>query len=242
MQLNEIFESNVKKYNMTEDQILAYQCCFHWIEYVEKFFPNIKKVGVSSISKEQKKDPRKTYLFKCCFKFVRETKTLIEIKEIPLYIRAQLDILRHINIDNSTPEITPICLTGPKAWKRWKLWYKKYNAIIAKPKEIIQTIGQGTLKALLGLETTKEFITKKLGLNPTIETYQESYLNRNLFNWINFGNISPYYVTISPFVAQIMKKEDLDRLKFDPGLYLPCITDDVKKRFKEMFPNENLIF
>ena len=130
------------------------------------------------------------------------------------------------------------CLVGDKAWKRWKLWKRKYDAATAKPTEISQAVGPGVVKALDGLEKTKEFLAKTFGAAPGIDKYREAYLNNNLFRWANFGKISPYYLVISPHIAAVMTPEDLKRLNFDPALYKSCITDEVMQRFKEMFPHE----
>lgn len=219
-------------YKMDELETKAYKLSLLWIDKSRKIFPDYKHTEM------KKGDPRKSLIFKMCFKLARETQGVLEDKDYPLYIRAQLDILRHINTGKGHPVIDPNCLVGEKAWKRWKLWKKKYDAISAKPSEISVPTGPGAAKALKGLEATKEFIAKTIGPSPSLEKYQEAYLNNNLFRWANFGKLSPYYLAISPHIAKTMKAEDFKKLNFDPDAYKPCITAEVLNVFKEMFPHE----
>jgi len=219
-------------FDFDELELKAYKLCLIWIDKSRKIFPRYKHTAMKS------GDPRKSLMFKVCYKLVRETQGVLKEDEYPLYIRAQLDVLRHIYINNTRktqPLIDANCLVGDKAWKRWKLWKNKYDSISSKPSEVSQPIGPGTIKALEGIERTREFFAKTFGANPTIEKYRESYINNNLFRWINFGKISPYYIAMSPYIASTLKPEDYKRINFDPDLYKPCITDEVIKKFKEIF-------
>ena len=220
-------------YKMDELEARAYKLCLIWLDKSRKIFPDYQHTVMKN------GDPRKSLIFKICYKLVRETQGgILEEKEYPLYVRAQLDVLRHINTGKGHPLIDTNCLVGDKAWKRWKLWKRKYDAISAKPSEISQPVGAGVVKAIHALEQTKEFITKTFGAAPNLEKYREAYLNNNLFRWANFGKISPYYLVVSPHIASIMTPDDMKRLNFDPAIYKPCITDEVMQKFQEMFPHE----
>lgn len=219
-------------YEMDEMESKAYKVCLLWLEKSKKVFPDYKHATLKS------GDPRKSLMFKMCYKFVRETNTILEEKEYPLYVRAQLDVLRHLNTGNIHLLISPNCLVGDKAWKRWKLWKKKYDAVSVKPIEVSQPVGAGEIKAITGIEKTKEFISKTFGVSPTLEQYQEAYSNNNLTRWINFGKISPYYLVVSPFIEKIMNLKDFEKLNFDPKFYQTCITNRVMIKFREVFPNE----
>lgn len=229
VRLNAIFD-----YEMDELEAKAYKLCLLWMEKSRKIFPNYQHSTLKS------GDPRKSLMFKVCYKLVRETQGILEEKDYPLYVRAQLDVLRHINTGKVCPLIDTNCLVGEKAWKRWKLWKKKFDAISKKPSEANIAPAPGVRKAIDGLNSTKEFLAKTLGPEPTIERYKECYTNNNLFRWINIGKISPYYLCISPYILEIMRDEDLKRLNFDPDLYKNCITDEVKNIFKELFRYEFL--
>ena len=241
--MNDAWKNVPVKYKMDEMETKAYEICWRWIDGVKKYFPDQRKIGMNAIPNVffDKKDPRKTLLFKYCYKFTRETQNILAEEEIPLYIKAQFDILRHLDRNNIQVEISPNCLVGDKAWKRWKLWKYKYDAIVAKPTEISEAVGPGAIKAVHGFEKTKEFITKTLGDNPTFEQYKEAYEKGQVFAWINFGKISPYYLTISPYLKRLVKSEDIKRLNFDENIYKPCITPEVMIKFKELFPYEREI-
>lgn len=219
-------------YEMDELEGKAYKLCLIWLDRSRKVFPDYQHTGM------KKGDPRRSLIFKICYKLARETQGILEEKDYSLYVRAQLDVLRHINCGKLQPLIDPNCLVGEKAWKRWKLWKRKYDALTQKPCEVPQATAPGTAKAIDGLERTKEFLTKALGANPGIDKYREAYTNRNLFRWINFGKISPYYMALSPHLNAVMSQDDLKKLNFDVGVYKPCLTQEVLVKFKELFPHE----
>lgn len=219
-------------YGMDPLEAKAYKICLLWLDKSRKIFPEYKHTGM------RKGDPRKSLIFKVCFTLARKTEGLLDEKDYALYVRAQLEILKHINVNNSHPLIDVQCLLGDKAWKRWKLWKRRYDAVTQKPSEVSQPVGPGEEKALLGFEQTKDFLTKTLGAAPGLEKYRECVINKNLFRWINLGKISPYYVAVSPHIAAVVSHEDLKRCNFDPGVYKPCITERVMQRFKELFSHE----
>lgn len=219
-------------YEMDELEAKAYKLALMWQDKSRKIFPDYQHTLM------RRGDPRKSLAFKMCYKLARETNGILSDEEYPLYIRAQLDILRHIANSNHHVLVDPGCLVGDKAWVRWKLWKRKYDSISQKPADVSQVTHPGIAKAIDGLQQTKEFITKNLGANPPIEKYQEAKLNNNFYRWVNLGKISPYYLVISPFVKTIFTDDDLKRFNFDLGVYKPCITDAVILKFKELFPYE----
>lgn len=237
--MNESWKSVPIKYKMDALETEACRVCWLWIDGLKKYFPEGRKVGMNIVPNcfFDKKDPRKTLLFKYCYKFVRESQNILTEEEIPLYIKAQFDILRHLDRSNISVEISPNCLVGEKAWKRWKLWKYKYDAITAKPSEIPEAVGPGAIKAINGFDKTKEFIVSKFGKTPSFEQYQEKY--EDIINWIKFGKISPYYIVVSPYIEKLVQSNDLKNLNIDVNIYKPCITSEVIERFKEIFPYES---
>jgi hypothetical protein len=220
-------------YEMDNLEAAAYKICLIWIDRSRKIFPDYQHQGM------KRGDPRKSLLFKICYKLVRETQGgILDENDYSLYVRAQLEVLKHIEKNGGRPLVDANCLVGDKAWKRWRLWKSKYDALASKPSEIPQDVGPGEKKAIEGFKRTKEFIVKTLGAEPPIEKYKEIYLNNNLFRWVNFGKISPYYIAISPYIAKLMKPEDFKRMSFDPSLYKSCITDSVIQKFQEIFHYE----
>jgi len=216
----------IKKYGLTDEDLEIYELAQKWTELCEKYFPNYKH------TKLKRGDPKKSIIFKICYKLKRETNGLIEKDEYHLYIRSQLEILKVQSKNNPLVLIDPMCLVGEKAWKRWKLWKKKYDSKIKAPlpTKIDKMV---ILKAIEGITRTKKFIEKNLGKKPSIEEYLK--LRSSLINWINFGNISLYYVAVSPYMKKVFTTEDIKKLNFDLQFYHDCITEEVKKVFEDLF-------
>jgi hypothetical protein len=218
-------------YEMNEEEIAAYELALVWVDLSRKFFPDYNHTGF------KKGDPRKSLIFKYCFKLRRERAGLIAEKDFALYIRAQLDVLKYLSTKSKTPILVdPHCLVGDKAWVRWKLWKKKYESITHKPEQ--KTIGPALTKIFACLENTKEFLVKNLGNNPNYEKFCEMYTNKNIFRWVKLGKISPYYLVCSPFISKLFTEDDYKSLNLDMKIYKDCITSEVQDKFKEMFPNE----
>lgn len=197
--LDPIFE-----YNMNPEETLAYKLGLLWMALTDKIFPDYRH----SSNFPKKGDPRKSSLFKYCYKLARETKGLMELKDYKLYIAAQLQILKSIEIGNTHPLISPACLVGDKAWIRWKVWKRKYDNI-GKSKNLEEA---GLAKANFDdvkkeLDKTKKFLDSKFG-TLTEETFKLKYkeIERN----IALGTISGFYAALSPWVAQYCKLGDLD--------------------------------
>lgn len=223
------FVDAVDCYGMDKLESVAYKLCIIWIEKSKKFFPDYDH------TKLRRDNPRKSLMFKICYKFVRETQGILEEEDYPLYVRAQLDILKNISLGSDEhPLIEPNVLVGEKAWKRWKLWKKKYDSVVEQKGCNIK-VTVSSQKVVESLEKTQEFIFKNLGVNPTIEKYREAIINKNLFRWINMGKISPYYLALSPYIEQLLSKEDMSKLNFDVDVYRPCLTDEIVAFFKKKF-------
>jgi hypothetical protein len=222
--------SLIQKYRLNEEEILALNISQYWALICKKYFPDYQHIRLKS------GDPRKSIIFKICYKLQRETKGLVPIEEYELYVRAQLEILKFQSQNNPMVLVDPMCLVGEKAWKRWKLWKKKYDQKLNSSGTIVpQNFGKlGSKKAIEGLIKTKKFFEQKFKKSPNI-----SDLNKeDLINWINFGKISPYYIVISPYMKKIFDDKELVKLNFDPSLYENCIDKDVKKIFSKLFGYE----
>lgn len=219
-------------YGMDKMETAAYKLCIIWIEKSRKFFPDYDH------TKLRRGDPRKSLMFKVCYKLVRETQGILEEDDYPLYVRAQLDILKNISTGSDEhPLIEPNCLVGEKAWKRWKLWKKKYDSVITQ-KGFSVKITASSQKVLDAFEKTKEFIFKTLGADPTIEKFREIVINKNLFRWINLGKISPYYLCLSPYIKKLVSEEDMKKISFDLEVYRACLNDELIAFFEEKFKYE----
>ena len=110
------------KYNMTPEEAKAYKLTIIYRKTAEKVFPDYHHYKVG------KGDPRKSTLFKYCYKLIRETEDKLKYSEYRLYIKAQLDVMKAITQNDEYTLINPNCLTGKKAWARGCVWKKHYDA------------------------------------------------------------------------------------------------------------------
>jgi hypothetical protein len=202
-----------------------------WLDKSRKMFPDYNHTNVNL------KNIKKSQVFRICYKLARESQLDLSEDDYPLYVRSQLDILKHISKIGGKVSIDPNCLVGEKAWRRWKLWKSKYDKVKNKPQQSEPTI-IGEQKAILGIENTYKFLSKEFGNDLSFENYAKIYENKRLFNFINMNKISPYYLVISPFIKKLMNETDFKKINFDPLLYKNCITEKVQEKFKILFFNE----
>ena len=116
---------SITKYKFDSEEEAAYKLAQKWIELCLKYFPNYQHTHKKGFNLTA--NPKKSIIFKICYKLLRETKGLIDSSEYLLYMRAQLEILKVQSQKNPMVSIEPACLVGDQAWKRWKLWKKKYD-------------------------------------------------------------------------------------------------------------------
>jgi hypothetical protein len=218
-------------YEMDEMEAKAYKLMLLWHQLSHKYFPDVNR------GNSYKGDPRKSMAFKICYKLVRETFTYLEEKDYPLYVRAQLEVLKHISTQQNTNVlIDPNCLVGNQAWKRWLLWKNRYEKKLKKPEQNQQKSQIGETKAIQGLRTTKDFMVKNFGIN-----YKAQHLEvrkKDIINWINFGKISPYYIVLSPVMKELLSPSDLEKINFDSKFYEECITTAVRAVYNATFKEE----
>jgi len=182
-------------YGMDADQAKAFQLCHIWLETSRKVFPDYKHYRMP-----KKGDPRKSMLWKLCYKLVRETKGLIEDQDYQLYIRAQLDILKAITDGKEHPLVDPQILVGNKAWVRWRIWKKKYDA---KVKVLANESAPAVSKIKEAMERTKAFLFKHFRGQPTLQMMQEAAGNKNLLRWASDKRLSAYYLANSEYISKI---------------------------------------
>jgi hypothetical protein len=181
---------------MTDDEAAAYKLGLYWLEAIDKTFPDYRHNN----KYPKKGDPRKSNLFRHCYKLNRELKGILKAEEHKYYVIAQLQMLKSIEINNLHPNITPWCLTGPKAWTRWKMWKKKFDNIekvkTAKDVAVDKVENEEIKKAI---EKSEAFLIKKLG-SLTEENFQARA--KDIERWIAQGLISGFYAVTSPWVSK----------------------------------------
>ncbi len=216
-------------YEMDALEAKAYKLTLFWLDKSRALFPDYAHAKM-----KQKGDPRKSGIFKFCYKLARETQGILEESDYPLYIRAQLEILKHITRGKEHAMIDPNCLVGDKAWVRWKLWKRKYDDR-TKVIEDKEPVPANQIKMAEALNRTKEFLVKTWGAEVSAEKFKEAVINNNLIRWVTLGKISPYYLVLSPLIAQAVP--DLaERLKtIDLEVYRKVLTPEIKAYFAKTF-------
>lgn len=216
------------KYKMTDMEAKAYKIALVWQEECRRELPKEQFVKLKANS-----DPRKSTLFKYCYKLAKEMKGILQDNEIPLYVRAQLQILKAIREGDVHALIEPHCLVGEKAWKRWKLWRYRYK------KKLARTLGSDEIevsaksaKVISEIKATHSFLEKRGLLNfRTLEQNKDK-----MKSWISTGEVSPFYAVLSPWMTRIFG--DLESLEFDKVYYRSSIDPKAEEAFNETFAHE----
>jgi len=218
----------ILEYNMTRQQAKAFKVALIWEELTKKLYP-----GEQCGRLNRKGDPRKSILFKYCYKLVRTMQGFILDDQYRYYIRAQLDTLKNYKIGDCHANINPGCLVGKKAWWRWITWAKKMKSMERTSRVEILPL-ESKIKARL--KKTKEFLLHQFKRNPTKEDICKAFENRTLIRWIVLGKVCGYYAVLSPHVAQCLGTQSFDEaFRFDLQIYKSHITPEVEKFFKNEF-------
>jgi len=220
------------KYKMNELEAKAYKFCLLWEKLVKKEFPNERHTKL-----RRKGDPRKSVLFKYCYKLARETKGLIPDDEYRLYITAQLHILKLQDDGQVHALIEPCVLVGDKAWRRWRLWKNYYDKEAIKPKTTEELEISPSL-ALVELSRTKKFLIQELGDPPKIERMDEKIKDLSFVRWVTVGKVTPYYVLLSPYIKKLLGEDFEDVFLFDFDVYRRMICNEIEEYFKKEFDYE----
>jgi|GEM_PF-5234329 hypothetical protein len=218
-------------HQMNKLEAKAYKISLMWVEMSREQFPNYQHVRIRKTG-----DPRKSLLFKHCYKLAKETNGILPDKEYKLYILAQLHILKSINDGKIHALIDPQCLHGEKAWRRWQVWKRRYDAHRIKTQSIENLSSDSTSRVLRELEKTKMFLADRNCL--IYRQYEEKVLDRTMIKWITFGWVSPIYSLLSPWMAKVLNEPIEKAFSFDFSIYKSSINDEVVNRFKEIFDYE----
>jgi hypothetical protein len=185
-----------------------------------------------------KGDPRKSLIWKYCYKLARETLGLVPDEDYRLYIFAQIHMLKSCSDGTVHALIEPGCLVGYNAWKRWTIWKKRYDKAMAKnATPDLQDIKANQSKIAVELRKTKKFLESQLGEGYTKEQFVSALKNKEIVKWVSFQKVSPYYLILSPLVKSVYKNLD-DTFSFETALLQKSITPDLEADFKKLFPYE----
>lgn len=223
----------IAKYKMNELERQAMILAFIWMKLAKAEYP---KQNTSQLKSSG--DPRKSLLFKHCYKFVNEKKGLIPVNEYRLYVIAQLRCYKNF-IQADYARIEADILHGEKAWKRWKAWKAIYDRNLKTAHQDNKTVGVKVNYTIVRseLEQTKKFLFEEL-IQPTKSNITEIITNRQIISFVTRGKISPYYVLLSPFVKDSLV-EDFDKaFNFDLNVYRLNIDSNIQEMFKAIFDYE----
>ena len=225
----------ILEYEMTQTEAKSFKLALIWEEESHKIFPN-ESCGKLPI----KGDPRKANLFKYCNKLLRETKGILLDDQYRWYIKAQFYILKNLKNEGIHANISPSCLVGPKAWKRWKVWSSKFNSIskVNFNAEIMVL----ECKIIAKLKKTKEFLIKQFKKEPNFEDIKNAFTNKTILRWLTLGKICGYYVILSPFIKKCLENKNFeDHFNFDLSIYKQVLLNqNILDFFNKEFNYEKL--
>jgi hypothetical protein len=221
----------ILEYEMTQNEAKSFKLALIWEELARESFPN-ESCGKLPI----RGDPRKSSLFKYCHKLLRETKGLILDDQYRWYIKSQFDVLRNLKNEGIHANVSPSCLVGEKAWRRWKVWLSKFNSISKVGRADIMVLDS---KIVAKLNKTKEFLIKQFKREPSFDDIKQAFLNRTILRWVTVGKICGYYIILSPFIEKCLNGEKFeDHFVYDLNIYRSHINLAIEEYFKKEFSYE----
>jgi hypothetical protein len=223
-------------YKMTPDEAQAYKLCVIWSDLCLEILPEYGHFNIP-----RKGDPRKSHLFRYCWKLLRETKNLIKDTDYQDYIRAQLEVMKNIKIKDASPRIDPMILVGEKAWKRWMLWKRRFDRLGKS-----HSLGRGEdiqapiYVVVQGLEKSCEFLRQRFEGHPSPVQIQQAKESGDLKQWVALGQVSPYYILLSPFCRRVFPQMQFDNYfpTTDFDLFKKSCTMEVLEIAKRIYPSE----
>lgn len=229
--------SAIVEWNMSDDEAFVYKiACIYEREFLKMFNGGKSDFDGQTFKRNtlpKRGDPRKSYLFKYCWKLRRETRGLLESDQYHPYIYANFSIIKM-----NKGHIEPNCICGDKAWARWKLHQRWVREKMEEKASVApRPSGASDQKICMALDTTKKFLFEKCEGKPTEEKIKD-FLEKGFFKfWVMTGKVATYYCVLSPFLSESVNKI-AESCSFDPPLVRQRITDGVRNYFKEEFEHE----
>lgn len=225
-------EEVIRKYSLSGLEARAVRLMHLWSDAVVRMLPGHAKPPTG------KGDPRRSHAFKVCFKMCRETEAFLEESEHPLYVRAQIDILRSIRLKKGHANVDVVCLAGDRAWRRWKVWKKKYDSLVSMrtPKVDDKTPKAPMPKVAAALRKTRDYLGRTGRLPMTADLARAMQADGSLSVALNTGMVSPYYLVLSPAFGAVVSSGA--NLGFDTSVYSRSLDETAVKMFEEVFPDE----
>lgn len=205
-------------------------------EYRRMFTGLVDGQAVRRNSLPRRSDPRKSNLFRQCWKLRRETRGLIDQNEYKNYVKANFFIIKAHG-----GHVEPNCVTGDKAWIRYKVWKRRYDQKIAemesqKPPPSVSTTHP---KVVAEIDRTKKFLFEKCEGQPSFEKINK-FVAEGIFRlWVATSKVSPYYLALSPFVQKTNCKSTLFSVcTCSESLIKEKITEEIEGYFRHEYKYE----
>jgi hypothetical protein len=226
------------EWNMSAMEVEAYKLAVLYEQEFVKLFGGTEDIDGQVFRRNsipKRGDPRKSDIFRQCWKLRRETRGLLTPEQYVNYVKANLAILK---INKAAPSPNSIC--GDKAWIRWKVWERWYTQKLSDKSCVapIPSVSTTDPKIIREIDRTKKFLFEKCeGETPSSEKIR-TFIENGFFKlWIFSGKASIYYVMMSPYTQPYIS--DLaEACSFDPVLYREKITSEVRDYFHYEFSHE----
>ena len=231
MLIEAIFE-----WNMKPEEVEAYKLAITYDEEFRKLYPDADATVTRQNTVPMRFDPRKSNLFRHCWKLRRETRGLLEGSEYTNYIRANLIIIKL-----NHGRVGPNAICGDKAWIRYKVWKRHFDRKQAEASAKAPAPSAATTdpKLIANIDRTKKFIFEKCDGAPTKEKMLELSKSGMFKFWLSSGKISPIYLALSPFLADDCAKL-AEACSISLALTRESVTAEVKEYFDYEFKHEHV--
>jgi hypothetical protein len=234
MEIQDYSLEPIVEYKLDPVQAKAYKVMILWLVTSRKVFPDFKM----ALNRMPKGDPRKSHLWKVCFKAVRMLDGKLKDEDLRLYVTAQLHVMRAITDGEAHPNVTPEIMCSQKSWARWCVWKKKYEATVAARSVDTAKIENPADPALTeDLEKAKKFLERIFRRQPTYDDIEIAVTDRSLIRWTKLKKISPLYAALSPWVRKALNGVNL-QLYLQVDLAGVKVTPALEDQFRKVFPHE----
>ena len=237
---NNVTEDAIFQWRMTNEEAAAFKLAVLYEKEFRRVFKDYKVVQRGSLERNtlpRRGDPRKSNLFRFCWKLRRETRGLLESHQWKQYISANLTIIKL-----NDGYVEPQCVCGDKAWCRWKLyerWCKEKEAekACAPPPPDVSTVDPKVIKEI---DTTKKFLFERCEGEVTEEKLKKFFDDGILKLWVLTGKVSRYYIVLSPWMNKFCDiGKFAEDCSFDPTLFREKISPEVREYFKDEYRHEH---
>lgn len=225
------------QWNMSNDEVEAYKLAVCYEKEFRKIFG--EEIDGQTLRRNvlpMRTDPRKSNLFRHCWKMRRETRGLMESSEYKNYIVGNLMILKI-----QKARVSPNVICGDKAWVRYKVWKRKFDAKMADTSAAAPapSVSSTDPKIIQQIDRTKKFLFERCDGQPDFDKIK-GFIDSGFFKfWVATGKVSQFYIALSPYVGKAIGPEKLaEQCGFSIDVVREKITEEVKRYFSHEYRHE----